>query len=318
MGAKSHDLHIDKALTNMAMGYRPDGFIADMLFPIVPVQKQSDIYTIFSRADKLRRQTTRRAPGNEARRIEQSVSSDTFFCKNYALKSPVTLEDRENADPILLEGIVNGRAELVLDGLYLDWEVRVANQVTSGSNVGSYYATTSGWNVTQGDGDPLADVFEDIDNVWNSTGKRPNRVVYGKDAWESFRKHKNVRNIINGVNNGGGYVTRQQVAALLEVDEILVGGAFQNTGDENLAEALETIWSDNVLTYFAPSAPTMDRPSFGYSFRWSRPNIPAMAIERHPFDSKTKSEEVEAGYYQDEKITGAEYGVLRTNVNSSS
>ena len=317
MGAKSHDLHIDKALTNMALGYRPDGFIADMLFPVVPVQKQSDLYTIFSRADKLRRQTTRRAPGNEARRIEQSVSSDTFFCKNYALKAAVTLEDRENADPILLDGIINGRAELVLDGLYLDWEVRVANQVNSGSNVGSYYATTSGWNVIQGDGDPLADIFDDISNVWDSTGKRPNQVVMGKDAWESFRKHKNVRNIINGVNNGGGYVTRQQVANLLEVDRILVGGSFQNTGDEGLAEALETIWKDNVLTYYAPSAPAMDRPSFGYSFRWSKPAIPGLTIERHPYDSKTKSEEVEAGYYQDEKITGAEYGVLRTNVNSS-
>ena len=42
-----------------------------------------------------------------------------------------------------------------------------------------------------------------------------------------------------------------------------------------------------------------------------------MMVERHPYDSRTKSEEVEVGYYQDEKITGDEYGFLIINVTSS-
>jgi hypothetical protein len=42
-----------------------------------------------------------------------------------------------------------------------------------------------------------------------------------------------------------------------------------------------------------------------------------MQAERHPFDPKTKSEEVEVGYYQDEKITGSDYSFLLTAVNSS-
>jgi hypothetical protein len=42
-----------------------------------------------------------------------------------------------------------------------------------------------------------------------------------------------------------------------------------------------------------------------------------MQVERHPYNTKTKSEEVEVGYYQDEKITGADYSFLITNVNSN-
>lgn len=315
MGATSRDVYIDRLLSNVAMGYRPQGFIADMIFPVAPVQRQSDKYPVFSRADRLRRQNTKRARGNEARIITQDVGSDTFYCENYALKTQLFLEDRENMDPALYQQLANGRTTFLMDHLYLDWEVRVANQVTSGSNVGSYSAVSSGW--TGAGADPLADLNTAIDNVQDSTGIRPNRIVMGLDAWRAFRRNSTVRNIIFGSNNGGGYPNIGQATSLLEVDQIMVGGAFQNTGDEGLAEALANVWGDSVLVYYAPPAPTVDNPSFGYSFRWSRPSIPDLQVERHPYDSKTKAEEVEAGYYQDEKITGADYGFLLTAVTSS-
>ncbi len=316
MGATSHDVHIDVALSNMAIGYRPEGFIADTIMPMVPVTKQSDLYYIFSRADRLRRKRTQRSPGAEAQQIDQSVSSASFFAKNYALKAHVTLEDRENADPLILSQIVNGRATLVLDGLMLDWEIRVANQVTSGTNVGSYSGVASGWS---GAGDPISDVNAAIDNVHYSSGIMPNQITFGVEAWKSFRRDSTVRDLIFGTNNGGGYPSRDQVANLFDMPpgSIQVAGAFQNTGDEGLSEALSTIWLDNVLVSYRPATPQVDRPSFAYSFRWSKPGVPNMQVERHPYDRKTKCEEVEVGYYQDEIITGTEYAFLLAAVNSS-
>lgn len=313
-GATGHDLHVDQHLSNVAIGYRPEGFIADMIAPIVDVDKQSNYYAIWSRADRLRRRETQRAPGGRANRIEQRVSSDTYFAKNYALAGHVPIEDRANADPIFLQGIVEGRVELVMDGLLLDWEVRVAEQVTSGSNVGSYTAVSSAWD---GAGDPLGDIHTGIDNVHYSTGKMPNKVVFGVEAWKSFRRDTNVRDLIFGVDNGGGYPNTSQVAQLLDVNEVLVGDVWENTAEEGLSESLDSIWSDNVLIYYAPDSPNRERPSFMYSFRWNRPNLPNMQVERHPYDSRTKTEEVEVGYYQDEKVTGAEYGFLIEAVNSS-
>ena len=91
MSANSRYLHIDQVLSQMAIGYRPEGFIADQLFPVVNVLKQSDLYVIFSREDRMRRQKTKRAPGTEATRIDEDVSSASYYAKNYALKSQVTL-----------------------------------------------------------------------------------------------------------------------------------------------------------------------------------------------------------------------------------
>ena len=200
------------------------------------------------------------------------------------------------------------------DLLYLDWEVRVATQFTNTSNVGSSSAVSSAWD---GAGSPLADVNQAIDNVHYANGMKPNKVTFGVEGWDSFRRDSTVRNLIFGTNNGGGYPSTQQVADLLNVEQVLVGGAFYNTADEGQAEALSSIWGDNVLIAYCSMSANKEKPSFSYSFRWAAPGIPEMMVERHPYDTKAKAELIEVGYYQDEKITGSSYGFLLTAVNSS-
>lgn len=314
MGATSHEVHIDRLLSEMAIDYKPEGFVADELFPTVLVQKQSDLYAVFDRGEKLRRQNTRRAPGTLARQITRDIGSDTYFANNFALSYPVTIEDRKNADPIFVSRLYEGGAEYILDHLALDRELRVSLQVTSTSNVGSSAAVSSAWD---GAGAPLSDLNQAIDNVHYSNGVKPSDVTFGSQAWDSFRRDSTVRNLIFGTNNGGGYPSTEQAANLLGVKRVHVAGAFQNTGEEGQSETLSVIWLDNVLIHYRPDAPSMDRPSFAYNFRWVQPGLPNMVAERHAYDTKTKAELVEVGYYQDEKITGSSYAFLLTAVNSS-
>lgn len=316
MGAVSNDLHIDGLLSEFAMGYRPEGFIADMIFPMVQVGKQSNLYPVFDRGDRLRIDDTRRAPGTQAKRVTENVGSATYYANNYALAASVTIEDKVNADPLLVNLTEEGKVRLCMDKLLLDWEDRVERMVSSGSNVGSYTSVASAWN---GAGDPLGDVNTIIDNVRyaNGVSKKGMTVKFGPKAWDSFRRDSNVRNLIFGTNNGGGYPSEEQVANVLDVRRILISGAFKNTADEGQSESLEPVGNDDVLVYYSPESPTIDMPSFGYSIRWVGAGLPNMMVERHAYDTRTKSEDVEVGYYQDEKITGASYGMLLESVNSS-
>jgi hypothetical protein len=310
------DLHIDVLLSNVAIGYFMEDNIAGLIAPVVTVGKQSDAYAIYSRADALRVEDARRSPGTEANKVTRSISSDTYYAQNFALKYPITIEDRENADPIHKQNIINDGARYITDKLALDWEQRVAGQVNSTSNVGSSAAVASEWDAAASS-DPLGDMNTALDNIQDLTGARGNRIVMGLAAWRSLRRNDQILNRLFGTNNGGGFATRQQVASLLEVESLIVGAAYQNTANEAQAESLSAIWGDNVLCYYAPSAPSRDAPSFMYSYRWAAGGLPNMQAERHPFDPKTKSEEVEVGYYQDEKITGSDYSFLLTAVNSS-
>lgn len=319
MPATGRDLHIDVPLSNVAMSYRPNGMIADVIAPIVPVDKQSNKYNIWSQADALRVEPDKRAPGTEARLIERSVSSGTYYADNYALKTALTLEDRENMDASYIAQLRNGRAQFLKSKITLNWEKRLADQITSGSNVGSYSTVASDWmDYTNGNSDPLGDMWQTFDNVELVTGYRPNRILMGELAWKHFRRHADVIDILHGDTGNGSprYATREQMKALFEVDQFIVGGVYYNSGARGQSLSLSDLWLDNVLVYYAPIAPSIEEPSFMYSFRWQKPALPNMAIEVHPYDTKKKSEEIEIGYYQDEVITGSTLGFLLTHVTS--
>jgi len=310
------DLHIDRLLSQMAIGYAENITIAGTIAPTVTVDKQGDLYSVFSRADAYRREDDKRSPGREANKITRSISSDNYYALNYALKYPITIEDRENADPVFRQNLWNNAAMYVTDKLMLNWEVRVANLVNNTSNVGSSAGVASEWDAAASS-DPIGDMNTALDNVQDLTAQRPNRLVFGLDAWRSIRRNEQVLNRVFGSTNRQGFATRDQVAALLEVDRIHVGEAYQNTANEAQAESLAKVWGDNVAAIYTPDAPSRDRPSFMYSYRWTPTGVPNMQAERHPYDPKTKTEEVEVGYYQDEKITGSEYAFLLLAVNSS-
>lgn len=311
------DLHIDQNLTQMALGYRPQGMIVDMIAPIVSVAKETDLYPIFSRKEALALESTARSRGAEARKITRSVSSNGYIVKNYALGHDIYLEDRVNIDAAYEAELYGGATQYLVDKLQLDWEARVTNKVSSASNVSTGFLPSSAWNAAANPGDPINQIILVSEQLQSTTGVKPNSILFGWKAWNALRHNPNVRNLVNGLNNGGGFVTRQQVQNVLEVERFLVQQMFFNTANESQAEALAAPMADAVLLYYAPPNPSREVPSFMYSFRWAAAGLPNMTVERHPYDSKRKTETVEVGYYQDEIITGKDYGALILGVNSA-
>lgn len=314
------DLHVDKHLTNVAIDYKPVGMIAGLVAPIVSVQKQSDFYPVWSQADILRVETTTRARGTEAHKITLGVSSGTFYAENYALKMDLTLEDRVNMDSALTRKLREGRATTIIDKLNLDWENRLASQVTSTSNVASSTAVASAWtDYTVGNSTPWEMITTGIDVVQDTTGIRPNSILMGGQCWRNLRRHNAIIDLLYGDTGKGSprNATKEQAKALFEVDRFLVSDTYRNTAAEGQTATLSPVWGDHLLIYYAPMAPSINDASFMYSFRWNAPGLPSMTVERHPFDPKIKSEEIEVGYYQDEVVTSKPLSYLITNVTSS-
>lgn len=316
--ATGRDLHIDQNLTNVALAYRPAGMIADMIAPIVPVDKETNVYPVFLQGEALARHSTLRARNTQAQRITRSVSSGNYACKNYALAYDQPIEDRANMDAAYAYQLDIGATTAVLDGLYLDWDCRVLQQVGSASNVSTGFLTGSSW-IGATNGDPISQIWKMFEQVQTTTAYKPNSLLFGWKAWNYFRRNANARNYVLGTNNGGGAVTRRAAQEAFEVERFLVSEAFYNSANEAQAQNLvNTFPADAVLAYYAPASPSRDTPSFMYSFRWTAPGLPApLVVERHPYDSKSKNDSIEAGYYQDEKITASALGALIVGVGSA-
>lgn len=61
------DVHVNRPLTNISIAYIQEQtqFVADKVFPLVPVQKQSDRYFQYLKEDWFRSDAEERAPGTE-------------------------------------------------------------------------------------------------------------------------------------------------------------------------------------------------------------------------------------------------------------
>jgi hypothetical protein len=298
------DLHVDAVLSNIVVGRRPEGFVADQLVPIVPVSKQSDIYykTDHKQFRQYAADLTRRAPGTEARKVKFAVSSDTYYAKNYALGADWPVEDEVNADQVLQWATQH--SELVTDRLLIDYEIRVANMANTAGNIASTISVATGWSNLTGSR-PLDDLAALAEAFRLGTGLKPNVLLYPEEVGTLLRRNDQIRDVLFG--DRGGLATDAQIANLVNIPKVLVPSILVNSaGDgETLIGSgeLHGAWAKKVWMFHVKNLGGMKIDTWAQGFRWTSPLFGTpWAIQRYPFDAKKKIYGIEASYYQDEKI----------------
>jgi hypothetical protein len=316
--ATGRDLHVDTLLTQIAINYRPGGMIADQIAPIVSVAKETNSYPVFNRGEAFAIEKTNRSRGAEANRVTRSVSSAQYSVKNYALAYDLPIEDRANMDATFTFELETGAVRYLQDKLMLDWDRRILLAAVAG--VGTTFLTGSSWTASGANvGDPVSTIWKAMEQVQRVTAQKPNSLIFGWQAYNFARRNSNFRNFVMGLNNGGNNVSRQGIQAAFEVDRLLVAEGFYNPGNEAQTATFSNYFpADAVMAYYAPMAPSLEAPSFMYSFRWTAPELGTpMGVTRHEFETRSKVEGIELAYYQDEKVTGGEYSAIITGVGSA-
>lgn len=306
------DVHIDVPLSNIAVeAFSTGDFVGMQLFPVVDVRKQSDKYYTITKNSWLRTpSTTLRSPKTPPGRVEFDVSSDSYFADNFALASENAHEVLANADdPIQLRARTT---RFLVDMLMRDQEVRVANQVTSITNIGSgvILAGAAKWS-NYVSSDPIADVTTGHAFIRSNTGLLPNTMLLDFDTYQTVRRHPVLLDMYKYTQ--GGLVNDAEMREVFKVDRIIVSNAIRNAAPENATASLVNIWGNNCLLAHITSNPTgLRTATFGLAFRWLNPELPApwgVRVYNDP-DPGKKTEILEAGYYQDEKIVAPQLGYL--------
>lgn len=306
------DVHFDRPLSNLSIAFRPDNFIADKMAPIVKVDKQSDLYTIWDKAEGMMVRDTNRAPGTTVKRRHLSTTSAQYYCNGHAWGTDIPLEILANADN--KTELIQQSNKSVLTDMHRAWEDRVKTMVTNTSNVGSSN-TLSGANqwTDQTDSTPLQNIEDGMNSVFSTTGYEANKVLFGRAAWRAFRTHPEVLDRLFDHGSGNKQASIEQVKDLLEVDEVIVGNAIKNTADEGVSGSYSQIWGGNVLIYFAPKVASLLTPSYLYSFRWRPKGFPAPFATKRGILNRVGEPNVmviESFYYQTEKVINSEMGFL--------
>jgi hypothetical protein len=301
------DVHVDAAMTRVSLAYRNRGYVAERLFPTVPVQKQSDRYFIFAKGAWFRDEAGVRAPSTRAPRGGYAVSTDTYFCNEWAFAKEVPDELRENADAPLDpdQEAVDFATEKVL----LRKERLVAGLVLNTNNWSNSEDAEGLWAAGTGN-TFVADVERAIDTVRKSTGRRPNVMVLDAGTLKEIKQEATVLDRIKYTERG--VVTPDLLAAMFDLDEVVVGEAIYSSAAE-LADgsdfASANIWEKNAgkgsaCLMWRPTQAGLMVPSAGYNFTW-KPRV-----VRRWREEAEHQDVIECAESFEPKVCGSDLGFL--------
>lgn len=256
---------VDPVLTTVARGHKNAEFIGEKLFPIVEMDKEGGTIPTFGKG-VFGVYETRRAPGAESNiMVREGMGSQDIVLDEHDLAYPV--DYREQNESIFNEEAKAARRATA--GIELRREVYAALLAQDHSLYGGRiksFAKGKGWGA---DGaDPLRDIETGMDAVRKLTGNRPNVITMGASVMSLLRYHPAIQAAIG--SNERKRITEQVLQDLLNVSQVLVGGAVTQTPD---GKSIGDLWKDNMmLHYVAPQvadASSADeyQPSFGYTFR---------------------------------------------------
>tara|TARA_Y100001972_G_scaffold129136_1_gene194422 strand:+ start:12615 stop:13562 length:948 start_codon:yes stop_codon:yes gene_type:complete len=310
MPITARDVHIDRPLSNLVVGFEPQGTIVQNFLPIVNVNKQSDLYFKYEKGDFFRiPSSTERAPKTKGRTTHFNVSSESYYATNYALVDEMDFETLVNQDdPLKLKE--KGARNLV-NLLMLDMENRIASQTRSVSNMGSGSTVASKWSSsTAGTSDPFGDIALAKNTIRSQTGYDANTMIIGREAYNALVRHADILDRIKYVQRG--VVTADLLASLFDIPNVYVGNSIINTGEENLADSFSDVWGDDtIIAHFAQPETDGKNPSLMYGFRWTNPLFGSpMAVESWDDPDHRNFTNLRVQYYQDEKITAKDLGYV--------
>jgi hypothetical protein len=327
----SGDVHVNRPLSNLVVGFmqQADGFVADRVFPNIPVEKQSDAYYKYDRSDWMRSSMQKRAPGTESVGAGWKITTDTYYADVWALHVDIADQIRANADdPLNLDR--DATAFLATQAL-LNRELSfVANFFASGvwtTEVSGDTVSPGANNLLVWDDDnstPISDVKSRATTMQTLSGYRPNKLILGRQVWDKLAEHPDIIDRINKTsgNASPALVTRQAVAAIFEVDEIVVMDGVQTTSNEN--PAYETgmtnalIGGKHALLAYAAPRPGIMLPSAGYTFSWTAftgAGPQGQRIKRFRIET-IESDRVESQMAYSQKRVAPDLGVFFANIVS--
>lgn len=257
---------IQPELTAIAIGYRNTRLIADSVLPRVPVGKQDFKYLTYNLADGFTVPDTKVGRKGQVNEVEFSATESTASTDDYGLEDPIPQADIENA-PVNFDPLGRG-VEGISDLILLDREVRVAGTVFNAATYGTNNKTTLS-GTSQFSDFTNSDPISTIQTALDSCIMRPNVMTIGRPAFSVLCRHPKLCKAIFGNNTDTGIVNASQIAALFELEELLVGEAFLNTAKKGQTVALSRVWGKHIaLTYRDKNATTRGRMSFGYTVQF--------------------------------------------------
>lgn len=307
-----NDVHVNRPLTTISVAYLQDenNYVADKVFPMVPVNNRSDVYFTYNKDDFRRGNLIIRPPSTESAGGGYRIDAEqTYRAKVYGWHVDISDQVRDNADDplnqdadaakFIMQTLLIGREKLWSDTYFTTgvW----GTDLVGGTGFTKWSAANS---------DPEADIDDQKIAILQNTGKKANTLVVDLATHLRLKKHPLVQERFKYTSSDS--ITTAMLAAFFEIDRYLVGMASHNAAAEHATASNQMILGDNALLAYVAPQPRLMEPSAGYIFTWkglSRTNPFGVATTnlRMP---ELKADRIETEMAFDMKVVSADCGVF--------
>lgn len=234
---------IDPTMTGIAIAYKNAALIADDVLPIVQVGTKEFKYQVYAKGDAFTVPETlvgRKGIPNE---MEFGATESASFCRDYGLDDFIPNDDITQAPPNF--NPIGRATELLTDLILLDREKRTSDLVFAAGTYPSgnkdTLTSTAQWSDYTNSNPQLA-----MMNALDVPIMRPNVMVIGQAAWTVLRQHPKLVKAYHGNSGDAGAITRQALAELLEIEEVIVGQGWINTAKPGQTATISRLWGKHT------------------------------------------------------------------------
>ena len=301
MGFSVNDVHYDQILSNLSVGYQLPSLIAEQVFPVVKVKKESDTYLKWTSVEK-KLLNDKRAPGAPARDWgDIEWETGTYQCVEHALKKAIPDRVIQNADAPIKPKL--NAVKQMTYAIRLAYEKRVAQLAQDTTQIPNIAASVA-WNAAN------PDIEADIDTAKEEFRKRngflPNAIIIPYQVARYVVKYLKSNSDLNIKER----YTIWKLPDVIYDMKVISPQAVEDTAAFGKDASLSNVWGDMVTLCYINPNPGLDDLSFGWTIRSRDFRV------RRWRDEEREAEVVEVSVVQDEVLVAPEYAEIITGVIS--
>ena len=259
---------VDPVLSNISIQYRNSGFVADLIFPRLPVGEVSGTCYKYEKGMQFDIVDTRREMGSGFKKASYKLESDTYKCFENGLED--VIDDRMRRIAGNKMNIESDTTEFVANLVALAAEKRVVDVVTSTSVITQYTTLTAAAHTQWNDytnSDPIGVIQTGKTTINAAIGKDPNTLVLGKEVFDKLCQHPQLLERIKYSQTG--VVTAALMAAIFNIGRVLVAESLYNTVKKNQTASLSRLWGKKALLCYSEGSPSLKQVSLGYTYEFN-------------------------------------------------
>jgi hypothetical protein len=266
----SSAVHTDRVLQTLATEYTPRGLIARQLVTNVPTNgQQSGSFRTRNKRNMLQESNGEIGELGMPAEVTAGYSTSTYACENYAWLARVPINVASQADVPL--NVRQDAIKVAKSRSMLAEERRWATIFTATANYASgNYTTLTGtdqWS-DHTNSDPIDDVNTYLSTIYASPDARLVGWM-GWDVWMKLKEHPAILERVKygGTPGGAALASRQAVAQVFGLDDLLVGSVRSTVTNEAQTATYARIWGK----YFGVAAvePGQSPEFLGFAARFS-------------------------------------------------